>query len=232
METDGKLAQIEALLRQGVTKKQLVAAGFAESTVRKALKRLEKKGEPVPHDQDAGNGSNLSSNHSSTNKTGLHFPMKLGAKEIIPVEAILHDIRLQDGEYKLGFTDGLRIIMGVQWMVYQQVGILQGLASAQSEITESQLRILREAKSESGEIASKAAQEAASAIAQYFEQTKPWLQASPNPMQSMMANLMKPLLQNLMGRFVPGIQPGQVEQSGTGSNVPPGWSHRKEKKDN
>jgi len=48
MDTDGKVAQLEALLRQGVTKKQLVASGFAESTVRKALKRLEKKGEPVP----------------------------------------------------------------------------------------------------------------------------------------------------------------------------------------
>jgi len=47
----------------------------------------------------------------------------------------------------------------------------------------------------------------------------------------MMAELMKPLLQNLMGRFVPGIQPGQVEQSGTGSNVPPGWSYRREEED-
>jgi hypothetical protein len=50
--------------------------------------------------------------------------MKLGAKEIIPVEAILSDVRLPNGEYKSGFMDGLKIIMGVQWMVYQQVGIL------------------------------------------------------------------------------------------------------------
>ena len=231
MDTDGKVAQLEALLRQGVTKKQLVASGFAESTVRKAMKRLEQRGEAAAHDQAASTDSSVAGNHSPTGEADSHFPMKLSNKEIIPAEVILHDIRLQDGEYKLGFTDGLRIIMGVQWMVYQQVGILQGLASAQSEITESQLRILREAKSESGEIASRAAQEAASAIAQYFEQTKPWLQASPNPMQSMMADLMKPLLQNLMGRFVPGIQPGQVEQSGTGSNVPSGWSRRKEKED-
>ncbi len=229
MEANGKVTQIEELLRQGVTKKQLVAAGFAESTTRKALKRLEKKGEPVTHDQDAGNVSNVSSNHSSTSETGLHFPMKLGAKEIIPVEAILSDISLPNGEYKSGFMDGLRTIMGVQWMVYQQVGILQGLASAQSEITESQLRILREAKSESGDVATQAAQEAASAIAQYLEQTKPWLQANPDPMRSMMVDLMKPILQNVLSKFIPGFQPGQVEQGGAGFSPPSGFTYKEEK---
>jgi hypothetical protein len=43
METNGKVAQIEELLCQGVTKKQLVAARFPESTVHKAMKRLQKQ---------------------------------------------------------------------------------------------------------------------------------------------------------------------------------------------
>jgi len=229
MEMNGKVAQIEALLRQGVTKKQLVASGFSESTVRKAMKRLERQGEAVAQDQAASADNSATGNHSAANEADSHFPMKLSNKEIIPAEVILSGIKLQDGEYKLGFVDGLKTLMAAQWMVSQQVGILQGLASAQAEITESQLRILREAKSESSEIASQAAQEAASAVAQYLDQTKPWLQASPDPMRSMMVDLIKPVLQNVLSKFMPGFQPGQVEQSGAGFSPPPGFTYKEEK---
>jgi len=131
-----KSSQIEALLRQGVNKKQLVAAGFSESTVRKAVKRLERE---VPaHNQAASADSSAADNHSATSEADSHFPMKLSAKEIIPPEVILSGIRLQDGEYKLGFVDGQKTLMAAQWMVLQQVSMLQGLAAAQAETTESQ----------------------------------------------------------------------------------------------
>jgi len=111
-------------------------------------------------------------------------------------------------------------------MVLQQIGMLQGLSAAQSETMESQLRILREAKSESGEVAKQAAQEAASGVARYFEQTKPWLEASPDPMVSMMTDLMKPYLQNIMNKFMPF---GQNEQGKVGTNLPPGFTFKEEK---
>jgi hypothetical protein len=229
MEMDGKVAQIEALLRQGVTKKQLVASGFSESTVRKAMKRLEIQGEIPVRSQATGADSSAANNHSYNSEVDSHFPVKLGNKEVIPAEVILSGIKLQDGEYKLGFVDGLKTLMAAQWMVSQQVGILQGLASAQAEITESQLRILREAKSESKEIAGQAAQEAASAVAQYIDQTKPWLQAGPDPMRSMMVDLIKPVIQNIFSKFMPVFQSGQVEQGGAEFNPPPGFTYKEDK---
>lgn len=225
MEIDGKVDLCEALLLQGVTKKQLVAAGFAESTVRKAGKRLENRGE-APQSQEASAGNNIPVTHPNGEEADSRFPAKLSTKEIILPEVILSGIRLQNGEYKLGFVDGQKTLMAAQWMVLQQIGMLQGLSAAQSETMESQLRILREAKSESGEVAKQAAQEAASGVARYFEQTKPWLEASPDPMVSMMTDLMKPYLQNMMNKFMPF---GQNEQSKVGPNLPPGFTFKEEK---
>jgi hypothetical protein len=229
METEGKLAQIEALLRQGVTKKQLVAAGFSESTVRKAIKQLEREGEVPAHNQAASADGSAANNHSASSEADSHFPMKLSAKEIIPPEVILSGIRLQDGEYKLGFVDGQKTLMAAQWIVLQQIGMLQGLAAAQAETTENQLKILRQAASEGGEMATQAAQQAASAVAQYLEQTKPWLQASQDPMRLMLVDLLKPILQNVLAKFIPGLQPGQVEQGGAGFSPPPGFTFKEEK---
>jgi len=229
MEIDGKVDLCEAMLRQGVTKKQLVAAGFAESTVRKAMKRLQQQGETVANDPTASTDSSVGSNRSAIDEAAPHFPMKLSTKEIIPPEVILSGIRLQDGEYKLGFVDGLRTLMAAQWLVLQQVSMLQGLAAAQAETMESQLKILRQAASEGGEIAKQAAEEAAIAVGKYFEETKPWLSTSPNPMLSMMADTMKPVLQNVISKFMPGFQTGQVEQGGAGFSPPPGFTYKEEK---
>jgi len=113
----------------------------------------------------------------------------------------------------------------------EDIIILQGLAEAQSKMTETQLNILKAAKSESGEVARQAAQEAASTVAEYFEQTKPWLQSSANPMLSMMADLMKPVLHNMMNRFMPGVQGAQVEQSGAGYSPPAGFTYREGEND-
>jgi hypothetical protein len=230
MEINGKVDQIEALLRQGVSKKQLVAAGFKESTVRKALKRLERQGEAPAGDPTTAADSNASNGRSATEEADSRFPVKLSAKEMIPPEVILSGIRLQDGEYKLGFVDGQKTLMAAQWMVLQQVSMLQGLAAAQAETMEAQLRILREAKSESSEVAQQAAQEAAAGVAAYFDREKPWLAASPNPMLGMMADLIKPVLQNIMSRFMPGVPGGQVTQSGAGFSPPPGFSYKEEGK--
>jgi hypothetical protein len=229
IQIDGKVDLCEALLRQRVAKKQLVAAGFPESTVRKAMKRLEKQGVDVAHNHAKSSNGSADSNHSAIDEADPHFPTKLSTKEMIPPEVILSGIRLQDGEYKLGFIDGLKVLMAAQWMVSHQVGILQSMASAQSEITESQLKILRQASSEGGEMATQAAQEAAMAVAKYFEENKPWLQANSNPMLSMMADLMKPVIQNVLSKFIPGFQVGQVEQGGAGFSPPPGFTYKEEK---
>lgn len=215
---EGKVDQIEELLRQGVTKKQLVAAGFSESTVRKAMKRLS-----------ANNPGSNASDNNTVNKQDTPsaapnaLPVKIGPKDMIPPEAALQHIRLQDGDYKKGFTDGMAVL--ILAARYNQI-----LAGAQAEATESQLKILREVKSASDEVAQQAAQEAAAGVAAYFEREKPWLAASPNPMASMTVELMKPILQNMMGRFMPGVPGGHVDQSGAGFSPPPGFSYKEEEK--
>lgn len=213
MDTNGKVSQIEALLRQGITKKQLVAAGFPESTVRKAMKRLEKQGETPAgnHAPSAGNG--IADNYSATDGAKSHFPTKLTTKEIIPPEALLSGIRLQEGDYKLGFVDGLRTLMATQWMVFQQVSILQGIAAAQSETMESQMKIHREAKVEGAELIEKAIQDAAIAVGvRVVEALKQQPSASVNPMQQLMVDMLRQPLSQLMTKVM-----GMFGQSMAGS---------------
>jgi len=117
----------------------------------------------------------------------------------------------------------------------EDIVIIQGLASAQAQI-----KLLREAKSDSKEVAHAAAEEAAWRVGQQVQEIarqvgKP---ESPNPMASMFTNAIQPYfsqaLSQMFGMFggfgVPGgvmpppaVQPGQAPPgSGQPSVAPPG----------
>jgi len=122
----------------------------------------------------------------------------------------------------------------------EDIVIIQGLASAQAQITDTQIKLLREAKSDSKEVAHAAAEEAAWRVGQQVQEVarqaaKP---ESPNPMASMFTNTIQPYfshaLSQMFGMFggfgVPGgvmppsaVQPGQVPPAGGQPSVtPPG----------
>ena len=214
--------RIIGLLRKGYARSQLIADfNFAERTVDSAIKAYR---ELRCDDPGSITNDNNAAYHQNPSRGSLEaLPVKIGAKDMIPPEVALEHIRLQDGDYKKGFTDGMAVL--ILAARYNQI-----LAGAQAEATESQLKILREVKGVSDEVAQQAAQEAAAGVAAYFEREKPWLAASPNPMASMMVELMKPLLQNMMSRFMPAVPGGHVDQSGAGFSPPPGFSYKEEEK--
>jgi len=87
--------------------------------------------------------------------------------------------------------------------VMEDVMILQGLTTAQAQTTETQLRILREAKSESREIAQAAAEQAAQMVGGQVNEivrqsARP---ESPNPMASMFSQTIQPYFSQALARM-------------------------------
>ena len=147
--------------------------------------------------------------------------MKIGAKDMIPPEQALREIRLQDGDYKLGFVDGMGVL--IMAARYNQI-----LAASQAETLSNQLKIMEESRKGSAEVAQEAAARAAASVGAQImpevEALKTQLAASgENPMASMMMTLMMPSMQQaaqqLAGLFG-ATQPGTPPQTGGGQQTP------------
>ena len=98
--------------------------GFKKSTVYKVL--------PVRPAKEKGNDK------TPKGKPG-HDLMKIGSKDIIPPEETFREIRLQDGDYKLGFIDGMGVL--IMAARYNQI-----LAASQSEVLTNQIKIMEESE--------------------------------------------------------------------------------------
>lgn len=134
--------------------------------------------------------------------TGSFYPIKVGKGEIIAPEAALQHIRLQDGDYKLGFIDGMgTLIMAAR---YNQL-----LAASQAETLSNQLKIMEESKKGSAEVAQEAAARAvAGMMPQVLDMVKQSaLASSPNPIMTMMTQAMQPMLSQVMGNLMTMFQP-------------------------
>lgn len=181
-------------------RRELVKQGFNRNTVDQAVRRLRKKGylrfdaklSPVPRAPSDG------------------F-MRMLPTEVVPPEWALQGFKLQDGDYRRGFIDGIGMMLLTAR--YNQI-----LAASQAEVVKSQLEIYEKARGSVSDIASQAATEAVSGITQWLLKEKPWVISSPNPLQSMMVDLMKPVLMNIVNAFMPKI-PGQSI-----SQIPPGFT--------
>jgi len=156
----------------------------------------------------------------------------LRENELVPPELALREIGWGDdmpvdGRYQKGVRDGIGLMLvGVR--------MVQVLTAIQAEILKTQLQVFREAKGES-EAAERAAQVAASLAAREtadqispkFDQLGRML--SPNPMLSMLANVMEPFfqqaLQGALRAFFPQAPQQQPSQRQPG--VPPGFTLEK-----
>jgi len=189
-EEETVAAEIEDLLRQGYSASQVVNEfGYARSSVNRIVKKL-KKGKTVK-----GGNSKL--------------PAALSPKQLIPPEIALQNIRLEDGRYKEGFTDGMAVL--IMASRYNQI-----LASLQAETLKSQLDVLKMAQGGTDA----AIREVAGAFAQMSDQNKSeilqavqrqTIQTSENPMQTMIqqtfAEFMQPMLQNILSKVIGGQPP-------------------------
>lgn len=198
----GEADKIRELYKLGFSRKQLESEfSFPKSTVYQTL--------PVKPENKPDNGK-------AVKQTKGHELMKIGSKDMIPPEQALRDIRLQDGDYKLGFVDGMgTLIMAAR---YNQI-----LAASQAEIIKGQIDIMREAKEGTKEIAGQAAYQAGAEIARAIT---PELQAiksavsgqSGDPISKMVSMMQS--AQQMMGMFgmpmgmmgPPGQPPGPPQQ--------------------
>lgn len=200
-EEENLAEQIREMLSEGYSGKEILQTGvYKESTVRQEVRKwMKKNGKPT------------------TNNAEVNLPVKLGKGDTIPIETELTGIRLQDGEYRTGFIDGLRImVLGAK--------LNQMLTANLSETTASQLALLKEAKSDSKEVAQNTVLEL---LPHFSEMLKESARASsPAPMQAMFARMMEgPLTQAMSGMFkmFPGM--GQQPQ-GQGQALPVGWTQK------
>jgi len=202
----GEYDRIRAIYKLGFSRKQLQEDfHYPKSSVYDAVPV-----EPEEKDRDKG--------EEQPKSVSL---MKMGTRDMVPPEQALSSIRLQDGEYKKGFVDGMgTLIMAAR---YNQI-----LSASQADIVRGQMEIMRESKESGVEMARQASlttgQEIAGRLFDFMEQRFPKkvdIASVPNPFEGVFARAMESTIEGFTKKLL-GVPPEQ------GSGLPPGWSDNRE----
>lgn len=197
-EEENLAEQIRELLADGHSGKDIIAMGYKESTVRQEARKWAKR-----NSGKVGNGNSK-------------LPVKLAKGDTIPIESELEGIRLQDGDYRVGFIDGLRVlVLGCK--------LSQMLTANLAETTSSQLALLKEAKSDSKDVAEETLARAIPYIQNMIRESA--IAASPNPLAGMMQRLFEPFFQNMFGGMFGRMLPQQGQTRQPQPSLPPGWEY-------
>ncbi len=88
-----------------IRKELIVDEDVPRGTVDTVKNEMKKKSEiPVAGDE------------SSLISMKRQFPQRLGRYDVLTPEAVLQELRLQDGDYKIGFVDGIAmLLLAVGW---------------------------------------------------------------------------------------------------------------------
>lgn len=157
--------QIIALLGKGYTRRQLIGDfNFAERTVDNAIKEYK---------EQHGDEANEAKTSNNSDPKSLAIPAKLDIKQVIAPEYLIKHLSFVDDDRRQTFVDALLVYEAARRSVMEDIVILQGLAATQAQTIETQLKVLREAKSESSEIAQAAAEEAAWRVGQQVQEVAP-----------------------------------------------------------
>lgn len=221
--------RIMALLQKGYGRSQLINDfSFAERTVDSAIKEYKEQG---------GSEADEPKKSDDFDSKTLALPAKLDIRQVIVPEYLIKHLSFVNGDQRQTFIDALLVYESARRSVMEDILIIQGLASAQAQITDTQLKVLREAKSESKEVARIAAEEAAWRVGQQVQDVARQAARpdSPNPLASMVTQTMQPYFSQALGQMfsmlgMPGGmmpamagQPGQTPPGGEQSSIaPPG----------
>jgi len=231
-QDDTVKGRIIGLLQKGYTRGQLISDfSFAERTVDSAIKDYKEQG---------GSETGEPKKSDEFDTKALALPAKMDIKQVIAPEYLIKHLSFVDGGQRQTFIDALLVYEAARRSVMEDIVIIQGLASAQAQITDTQIKLLREAKSDSKEVAHAAAEEAAWRVGQQVQEVarqaaKP---ESHNPMASMFSQTIQPYfsqaLSQMFGMFggfgapggmMPSLggQPAQASPGGGQPSVtPPG----------
>lgn len=202
--------EVDELLEQGLSHKEIKQRGYSDSLIRQRVRKRVKAGKAPPP----------SSGWGKEGEAIPTLPAKMATKDMIPPELALLGIRLQDGDYRKGYIDGMAtLIMAAR---YNQL-----LAASQAEIISKQLEIMRESRESGIEMAQQAAEAAAAGAAaraavhidEKFDQVmkqKADIATVPKPFEGIFARTMETALAYLTNTML-------GRPAGAGTNLPPGW---------
>ena len=204
--------RIVGLLQKGYKRGQLINdLGFADAPWTppiRAHKELvndgtgasQADGGPIADDQ----APEAKSEHGGKGAAG-------GGRDVVPVrkdkESVLpewlkNDVAgIFDGQTRDQriFLAGMSVpLMGLRLFAEGVKPMIELLATWQ----EGQAQAARAAQGSGLEMAREAGETAASGVAKYLADTKPWLSAAPDPMKAMMADGMRPAFQQMMGQLM------------------------------
>jgi hypothetical protein len=207
-----------ALLDKGYVRAQLIRDfGFAERTVDSAIKDYKEQ-----HPEEANDTKKSEEPDSKT----LALPAKVDIKQVIVPEYLIQHLSFVNGDQRQTFVDALLVYEAARRSVMADVTILQGLAAAQAQVTETQLSVLREAQNDSRQVVEAISEEMAMRIAQRVQEVtrEASVAASPNPAVSMLAQTVQPYFAQALGRLMTAF--GGFGQPATPQfgNVPQGQS--------
>lgn len=198
--------RIMELLDKRYKRNQLINDfGFAPSTVDTVIREYKEK-----------HGGEIPAERSPAASEGKFEVVKMDTKQIVPPEQALRGIRLQDGDYREGFIDGMGLLILASR--YNQV-----LAASQAETLTNQIKIMEESRKGSAEVAQEAARIAAASVGAQIMPRIDQVAAQvagggENPMASMMMTLMMPSMQQAaqqLAKLFGATQPGATDQPET-----------------
>src|SRR4030042_82115 len=135
-------------------------------TVDRVRGDMRKNGELPPTD---ANGSLVSLKRQ--------FPQRMGRYDVLTPEAVLQELRLQDGDYKVGFVDGIAMLLLAarlnQELATTQAQAMTPMISMLQALRAEEAQAAERAKASSYDIAHEAANSAISGVVGYLEQKIP-----------------------------------------------------------
>ena len=135
-------------------------------TVSRVKSDMRKNGELPPTDSGA-----------SLVSLKRQFPQRLGRYDVLTPEAVLQELRLQDGDYKVGFVDGIAMLLLAarlnQELATTQAQAMTPMIQMLQALREEERVAAEKSKASASEAASIAAQQAVSGVVGYLEQRIP-----------------------------------------------------------
>jgi len=209
--------QIIALLGKGYKRDQLIKDfKFAERSVDAAIKAYKElhngnAGEPKEDDRPiADDGASAPPSNSggkgATQTSGRDGVLAIRKeKESVLPEWLEADVaEIFDGQARDQriFLAGMSVpLMGLRLFTEGVKPIIDLLATWQK----GQAEAASAAQGSGIEMAKAAGEAAAMGVGKYFEETKPWLAASPDPWRAMMFDTIRPFFQQMVGQLMGGF---------------------------
>jgi len=217
-ESSSEKDEINKLLDEGYSVKQIIDLGFNRRTVyHYAKKRMKPENEPT-------SGSDTAASPAGKAKYEM---LKLGAKDVIPPEAVLEVLHLpQNGDavevWRRGVVDGVGfLLLGARYA--------QLTAAGQADVVKNQLDIMKEAKDSTNDMVRQTAEATALEMAKLIVQKMPKpepVSREPNMAERMlgpMADMAGKQMANMFGKMFGFTPEGQTSQGQP--QMPSGWEY-------